>query len=211
MWSTAEIARFYGEGLLPIGSDIQICIFEKLIAGRLDCVLKQSIQCCITTMENDRRWPNAAKREVLVRWIFMTRILLAIFAGAVVTILGYFLLASAILPSGVDDPIPPDVVSDDAGPHSEFTPRARAKVLLQKHEMRESKCAPIEAHLQELLHKSRDCEINSDCVVVNLGCPFGCVDAYSKSAESVIIKEAKAYQTRCHSCVYTCPACDQLA
>lgn len=129
---------------------------------------------------------------------------LAIIAGAIVTVLGYLFLASAILPDGIDDLIPADVVSDDTGSHSEI--KRQAQVQLQEREFRELNCAPIKARLQTLLDKSRHCETTADCAVVSLGCPFGCAGGYNKSAESAIIKDVKAYQTQCHSCIYTCPA-----
>ncbi len=131
----------------------------------------------------------------------MKRILLAIVAGAFVTVPGYFLLTSVVLPSNSDSTLLSDAVLDDAGRDAKITPQMRAKVLLQEHQMQELQCVPIEAHVQELVDKSRDCKTDTDCVVVSLGCPFACVGADEKSAASPIIEEEESYQAQCHSCI----------
>jgi len=64
----------------------------------------------------------------------------------------------------------------------------------------------MEAHLQGLIANSQGCDVDSDCAILRLGCPFRCVGAYSKTAEPEIIGEEKSYQSQCHSCEYMCAA-----
>ena len=117
-----------------------------------------------------------------------------------------FFLASAILPDFNDDPTPSDVNSDGTMGDSNTTLEMRAAALWQEYEMRELQCAPIEADLEELMAESRICETASDCVLISMGCPFGCTGAYNKAAESVIIEAEDSFQSQCHHCVYHCPA-----
>ena len=130
---------------------------------------------------------------------------IAIVAAAFVTVSGFYILASVILPGGEDSQLPSDIDSDNASAGVESIPEPGAAALLRERRLRELECAPMEAHLQGLIANSQSCDVDSDCAILSLGCPFGCVGAYSKAAESQIIKEEKAYRSQCQSCVYVCP------
>lgn len=136
----------------------------------------------------------------------MKRTLITIVAAASVTILGFYFLASVILPGNEDVQLPSTFDSDKAGSVAESTPQSRANVLLQERRMQELVCLPIEAHVRDLIDSSQGCDVDSDCAIGHLGCPFGCVDTYNNNAETEILKEVKSYRGQCHSCEYVCPA-----
>jgi len=135
----------------------------------------------------------------------MKRTPIAIVAAVFVTVLGFYLLASVILPGSEDSQLPSDIDSDKADADVESIPQSEAAVLLRERRLRELECAPMEAHLQRLMDNSQGCDVDSDCVIISLGCPFGCSGAYSKTATAEIIEEEKSYQSQCQSCVHMCP------
>ena len=136
----------------------------------------------------------------------MKRIPFAIVGAAFVTVLGFFFLASAILPGSEDSQLPSNLDSDNAGSDVESTLQSRIAVLTREHRIQELACAPIEAQVHGLIANSQGCNVNSDCAIVRLGCPFGCSRAVSKLAVAELVREEKSYRSQCHWCEYHCSA-----
>ncbi len=70
---------------------------------------------------------------------------------------------------------------------------------------REDMCQSREETAWEVINKSRPCSDTSQCVLVNLDCPFGCAAAVN--AEQAFRVEAAVrdyYSPACGTCMYQC-------
>ena len=70
--------------------------------------------------------------------------------------------------------------------------------------MQKLSCESFEQNFAELIEDSRDCNTDTDCVVTEFGCPFGCANAVNKNKlpalQSVFSESAES----CQSCLYDC-------
>ena len=61
------------------------------------------------------------------------------------------------------------------------------------------------AEINKLISESKYCEIDSDCKLASLGCPFGCVTAINAANVQLVVSAANAYHDQsCTQCMYKC-------
>lgn len=71
---------------------------------------------------------------------------------------------------------------------------------------RDLDCDKAASSLSSRIEASRSCEVDSDCALVGFGCPFGCTDAVNETQLESLRTSERAFQKKCHTCVYMCAA-----
>lgn len=74
---------------------------------------------------------------------------------------------------------------------------------------RQERCGPWLADTERLIENGRRCDVDSDCEVVDLRCPFGCWQAVNRNESETIQQAVIAYHESCDRCLYTCMALPQ--
>ena len=128
----------------------------------------------------------------------MKRLIPAVFGGAIIASLIVLLMIQLI---AVDEPEPnrstvllPVETVDPLTVNTVFEVR------------QDPDCERTESEFSAKLVQSRSCETDADCALAHFGCPFGCITAVNQSALDDLIEEERAFQQKCHRCVYSCPA-----
>ena len=66
----------------------------------------------------------------------------------------------------------------------------------QEHERKE---------IRDFINKSKSCNTSSECIIIDLGCPFGCGTALNKNHVQLVVKETNKYHAKsCNACKYKC-------
>lgn len=72
-------------------------------------------------------------------------------------------------------------------------------------EWTEAECKVLEEDIEEMLGLANHCKKDSDCMKINLGCPFGCYNLVNITANTndigVVFSE---FETNCNKCYYDC-------
>ena len=66
-------------------------------------------------------------------------------------------------------------------------------------------CTQLEDELAVRLDQSRACQVDADCSLTRLECPFQCVTSVSTSVLDELKREEMSFQEACHRCESTCP------
>lgn len=66
-------------------------------------------------------------------------------------------------------------------------------------------CTQIESELAAKLDQSRSCQVDADCSLARLQCPFECVTSVSTSDLDDLKRAEMSYQQTCHRCESECP------
>lgn len=68
-----------------------------------------------------------------------------------------------------------------------------------------SNCERTEADILRQIDEANFCDKDSDCLLLSLGCPFGCYKLVNRNSDHSLITEAiKKYNFDCTRCVYDC-------
>ena len=69
-------------------------------------------------------------------------------------------------------------------------------------------CKALELAVEETIAASRQCAVDSDCMVQGFNCPFECFQAVSKQDSNTIISAVGDYNKQC---MFNCPACPEAS
>ena len=128
----------------------------------------------------------------------MKRLIPAILAGATITSLIVLVMIQLI---ALDEPEPTG--------SAVFLPVETVEPLTVKTVFDEPKardCDQRESDFSAKLVQSRSCEVDADCALAHFGCPFGCMTSVNKSSLNELNTAERAFQQKCHRCVYSCAA-----
>ncbi len=65
-------------------------------------------------------------------------------------------------------------------------------------------CGRFRSQVEAEIEKARYCNVDSDCVQTNFGCPFGCDDYVNRKEVARLSKETQDYSAKCGHCIYEC-------
>lgn len=69
----------------------------------------------------------------------------------------------------------------------------------------EPDCAQVESEIAARLDQSRSCQVDADCSLTRLECPFECVTSVSASILEDLKREEASFQQACGRCESSCP------
>jgi len=70
---------------------------------------------------------------------------------------------------------------------------------------KEPDCTQIESDFAAKLEQSRSCQVDADCSLTRLECPFECVTSVSASVLDELKREEMSFQQACRRCESSCP------
>ena len=66
-------------------------------------------------------------------------------------------------------------------------------------------CEALEGEIGRLIDQMNSCNIDSDCIITEFGCPFGCYTLLHKDADEPRLQRKVAnYKSTCSRCMYDC-------